>query len=832
MELDLGTWLKKRRRALDLTQEDLAERATCSVNTIRKIESGDLMPSKALAQEIARALDLPSEAHAEFIQFARNPNATASENAFTTTQLVTTPNAPAPEKFRVPAPLGPAIGRDHDTNVVTRILRLPTTRLVTLTGPPGTGKTRLALEIAAALQDEFQHGAAFVELAPIPQANLVESAIAQALDVRTTPQTTLTNALRAFLRDTQLLLVLDNLEHLLDAAPLIGELLRAAPQLKILTTSREALHVYGEREVPVAPLTIPILNPLPTWNALERYAAVQLFVERAQTVNADFELTPANAETIARLCVELDGLPLALEMAAARVKWETPEALLPQLTRRLETLERRARDVETRQQTLRGAMDWSYELLEHAEKRALRQLAIFRGGFTANAAESVIGANAPELLPRLVEKSLVQVEEARGQARYILLETIREYASEKLNAADEAEHAREKHWAFFLALAKTVGTDMLHPPSPDAIAQLHTEESNLRTALDWTISSGRGEYALELAGALVPFWYHSSQMSEGMAWLAQVLNMNLQVNAELAFTRARARNGYAEFLRLVGATAPARELLEQAIMDWRRSGERGRAHLAFALLALSRLALYQGDDELAGKAAHEALEVYQRLGDELGQARSYRRLTEWALNELDYAYASECIERALDLSNAVGNLFERAADFLQRGDIARARGDYVRAQNDYRAAQEVNQIANEVLIETQLLRRLGLVAALRGDLAQAEGILARAIRVASAVKNRVNLAYVFAALALCAALQKRPDAAMHWVGTMDASLEALANVLIVPEVIEYELTQELVRQQASEADIEKWYAEGRLLSPEQAVAKLLTLAEHQIGKPQ
>ena len=821
MELDLGTWLKKRRRVLDLTQDDLAERATCSVNTIRKIESGDLMPSKALAQEIARALDLPSEAHAEFIQFARNPNATAPENAFTTTQTVPTPSAPAPEKFRVPAPLGLAIGRDHDTNVVTRILRLPTTRLVTLTGPPGTGKTRLALEIAAELQDEFQHGAAFVELAPIPQANLVESAIGQALDVRTTQQTTLTNALRAFLRDKQLLLVLDNLEHLLDAAPLIGELLSDAPQLKILTTSREALRVYGEREIPVAPLTIPTLNPLPAWNALERYAAVQLFVERAQTVKADFELTPANAETIARLCVELDGLPLALEMAAARVKWETPEALLPQLTRRLETLERRTRDVETRQQTLRGAMDWSYDLLERQEKRVLRHLGIFRGGFTIDAADAVCDVSVRASLENLVEKSLVQVEAtAADVTRYTLLETIRAYALEKLTAAGETEQARERHWAYFVGIAKTIGTDMLQPASVNALAHLQAEESNLRAALDWTLSSGNGEYALELAGALVPFWYHASQVNEGIAWLDQVLTMNVQVNAELAFTRARARDGYAEFLRMVGNVGPARKLLEEAILDWQRAGEPGRPYLGFALLALSRLALYQGDDALAQQTGEQALQVYAALGDTIGQARAWRRLAEWALNELDYAYSTECIEHAMKLSKSSENQYERGVDYLQRGDIARARGDYVRALQEYENSREVNRTANEVFVETRLLRRFGLLAVMQNDFARGEILLTRAANLALSLNSRPTLAYVFGAMALSAARQARPDDAMRWAGVMDAMLDSAKIVLVVPEIIEHELTLELAKQQASELQRQKWYEEGRKLSPEQAVARL------------
>lgn len=827
MALEFGQWLKRRRRILDLTQDDLAERAFCSVNTIRKIESGDLTPSKTLAQEIARALDLPPETHAEFLRFARTPHATAPENAFLTAGVAALPtSAPPPEspppaptvKFHAPAPLTSAIGREHDTGVVTRVLRLPATRLVTLTGPPGTGKTRLALEIVNELQDEFEHGASFVALAPVSQLAQFESAIAQALDVRSTAQMPLTQALRAFLREKQLLLVLDNFEHILDAAPIVTDLLTNAPRLKILATSRERLRVYGEREIPVTPLDVPSLAPLPPWSELEGYSAVQLFIERAQAVKAGFTLTSENAAAVARLCVGLDGLPLAIEMAAARVKWEMPQQLLTQLARRLEIQAGSTRDLAKRQQTLRSTLDWSYGLLDDQEKFVLRHLGIFRGSFTEEAASAVCGFSTGAILETLVEKSLVKQEHNPQQGTsYSLLEIIRKYALENLEAEKEEEAARQRHWEFYYALAQTMGTDMSRIESVDAFDRLKRAQDNLNSALQWAITTQRARQALELAASVAPFWYHASAIAEGVEQLEQVLAMNSQISDDLIIARARARNVFADFLRLDGDLVRAQAMGNQAIADWRSLGETDKAQLAFALLGMARTAWWVGDQERALSNAREALGLFESLNDLNGQATAWRRLGECALHQLDYTHARECLDRSLELTNQTGNLFGQLISYLERGDIARAVGDLDGALADYEQAAKVNEVAREFFPTLRLMHRFGVIATLRGDPVRGEELLSQALRIATERHTRFNVLLVFAGLAMCMALQERPAEAMRWTGLMEKTIESFHAVLRVPDILEHAKTMELLKQQATPEQLEVWRREGQALTLEQAV---------------
>lgn len=827
MNLEFGPWLKKRRRLLDLTQDDLATRAFCSVNTVRKIEAGDLTPSKDLSLAIAAALEIPVASRTEFVRFARN-GATVPENAFSATPP--TPLAPAALhaspptvvapglRFQTPAPLTGAIGRDHETSVAIRILRLPGTRLMTLTGPPGTGKTRLAIEVATQLQDEYQQGAAFVPLAPVSQPALVETAIAQTLGVGTGGQTTIAQALRAFLRDKELLLVLDNFEHLLDAAPGITELLQHAPRLKIMTTSRERLRLYGERELAVDPLAVPRLSSIRMWNEFENYAAVQLFVERAQAVKPHFELNKENAYAIAQLCVELDGLPLALEMAASRVKWESPQALLPQLSRRLETLKGRARELDARQQTLRGAMDWSYDLLAEDERRVLRDLGVFRGGWTMEAANAVSGFGVGEILENLCEKSLVkQEQDAQGHTRYSLLEMIREYALEKLNAAGRAQAAHESHWDYFYALAQTMGTNMVRIESDDAFAQLKREQENVRAALEWSLMMGQNEKALNLAAALVPFWYHSSALREAIHWLEPILAMPIRADTDLLIARAHASNIYADFLRINGDMRRARIMSEQAIADWEQVGERGRVHLAFALNGLARTAAWQGDPDNSIRLARQALGMYQELGDTLGEANSWRRIGEWAMSRGDYPYARECLDRAIVLVADSGNLFARAVSFLERGDVSRAEGDLAAARHFYELGEQVNAGAPEFFLDMRFLQHFGILCALEGDPTTGQRLLARAARRAILQNTRFNLVNVFCGLAYCAAMQDCAQEAMRWIGVMDNMLEGFDAILPALDRAEYSRILARVQDLATPEQLARWRQEGRNLSLEDAV---------------
>ncbi len=370
--------------------------------------------------------------------------------------------AEAPRYHNLPLQPTPFIGRDAEVEAACDILRHPDVRLLTLVGPPGIGKTRLSIEVAANLIPDFADGVYFVSLAPISDPVLVASAIALTLRVKESQDQSLRETLQRFLSDRQILLVLDNFEQVVDAAPLLAELLEACPHLKVLATSREVLHLYGEYDYPVPPLSLPDLNRFPDLEALSRYEAVELFLQRAQAVSPDFELTDRNAHTVAEICQRLDGLPLAIELAAARILVLTPEELLERLKSRLKLLTGGARNLPERQRTLQAAIDWSYNLLDAGEQALFRRLGVFVGECTLKAIEEVcssieteeLGIDTLNGVTSLLGKSLLRREEGiGGDSRFYMLETIREYATEKLQEGGEFDPTSDRHCDYFLQFA-------------------------------------------------------------------------------------------------------------------------------------------------------------------------------------------------------------------------------------------------------------------------------------------------------------------------------------------------------------------------------------------
>jgi predicted ATPase/transcriptional regulator with XRE-family HTH domain len=508
-----GYWLRRRRKALDLTQAELAQRVSCSLDLIQKIETDARKPSRQLAEKLADSLGLDVAERVAFVQAARAERAVD--------QLVL-PSQPVEQwqrssRHTLPAQPTPLIGREQECAALGHLLRRSDTRLVTLSGPGGIGKTRLGLQMAAELIDDFPDGVYFVELAPIRKPPLVSSAIAQTLGLRETGGQPLVTQLKQFLGDKRLLLLLDNFEHLLDAAPLVAELLAGATRLKVLATSRERLHLRGEKEVAVPPLALPDHANLPPLDQLSQYAAVALFRARALDTRPDFQLTNANATIVAEICVRLDGLPLAIELAAARVKLFTPEALLTRLSSRLTLLTGGARDLPLRQQTIRATIDWSYHLLDGDEQVLFARLGVFVGGWTLEAAEAVCqGENDLSLgvvdgMATLVNQSLVQQQESSArEARFTMLETIREYALERLEASGEAERLRQQHARYYLTLGEVVFPDSPSPWYPARMAALDRDYDNLWSALAWSQTSADDpELALRLTGALRILWFFS-----------------------------------------------------------------------------------------------------------------------------------------------------------------------------------------------------------------------------------------------------------------------------------------------------------------------------------
>ena len=438
----------------------------------------------------------------------------------------------------------PLVGREREVEEVAERIRSEEVRLLTLTGPAGTGKTRLALQAGGDLLEEFEDGVFFVALAAITDPELVPSTIAGPLGVKESAAQPLTETLKSFLQEKHLVLVLDNFEQVLEGARVVGELVSACPKLKVLVTSRTPLRLYGEQEYPVPPLALPDPKVLPPVKVLTQYEAVRLFVERAKAVKADFSVSNENAPALAEICARLDGLPLAIELAAARVRMLPPQKMLERLGDRLRLLKGGARDLPTRQQTLRGAIDWSYELLEEYEKTLFGRLSVFAGGRTLEAIETVCDPegdlDALEGIESLLEKSLLRQEEGPGgEPRYVMLEIVHEYAREKLEESGEAEEARRRHAEFFLGLAEETETEMRGPEQATWLDRLEAEHDNLRGALSWALERGGPELGLHLAVAFWWFWEARGYFDEGRRWLEQALAKGSRASS----ARAKALDG-------------------------------------------------------------------------------------------------------------------------------------------------------------------------------------------------------------------------------------------------------------------------------------------------
>ena len=516
----------------------------------------------------------------------------------------------------------PLVGREREVAEVAGLLRDGGVRLLTLTGPGGTGKTRLGLQVAAENLDEFEGGVFFVTLANIADPALVAPTIAGALGIGVVDGRPAEDGLEDFLRDREMLLVLDNLEQVIEAAPLVGELLAGCPGLKVLATSRGLLRIYGEREYPVPGLGLPDPQRLPPVDELADYEAVGLFLERARSVKGDFGITDQNAPAVVGICVRLDGLPLAIELAAARVKLLPPEKILQRLeSNRLKLLAGGARDLPERQQTLRGAIDWSHALLEESERTLFARLAVFSGGCTMRAMEEICDIeDALEGAESLLDKGLIRREEKdRGEPRFVMLETIHEYARERLRERADAQTTRRRHARYFLSLAEESEPTLGGPEQVAWFERLETENDNLRAALTWAIEHGEAELGLRLAQALRPFWYARGHYVEGRGWVARFLGdlAGLFVGKE---DYVRARDLYEEVLAL------SRQMEDAATS-------------AGCLIQLGYISLFQGDLPNAKALAEEAVTLSRELGHTANLAR--------ALNCLGWAHLlAEDQERA------------------------------------------------------------------------------------------------------------------------------------------------------------------------------------------
>ncbi|HEY1294349.1 MAG TPA: helix-turn-helix domain-containing protein, partial [Chloroflexota bacterium] len=661
-----------------LSQEALAERAGLGVSTLKALERNSRQrPRAGTLARIADALQLtPADRSLLLVlgtpEIPRSPNPTEPPE-------VSAEHPPRARSTRLPIASTALIGRDAELAEARTLLdpSRGSVRLLTLVGTAGVGKTRLALDVAAALASTFRDGAVFVDLSVLREPGLLSATIAQALEIREGGGRSARELLVESLSDAELLLLLDNFEHLVPAAPLLVDLLAECPRLALLVTSRAALRVRDEQRFVVRPLATPSVNH--SFETIAASPAVRLFSERAQAVVPNFQLEARAAGAVAAICRQLDGLPLAIELAAARTGLLEPRALLSRLQRRLPLLTVGAADLPTRQQTLLTTLTWSHDLLGPADQVLFRRLAVFVGGWTLDAAE-VIAADVRlpadrvlDGLQALADSSLAQrLDQSTDEARFEMLETVREYAAARLTESGEESALRDAHLEYYVTLAEQVAPQLFGPALVESLARLDGDVGNFRAALDWARERGHSAMGLRLAGALAPFWGTRGHTGEALSWLSRFIAEmdSLEVAAAV---RARALHGAGMLANTHGEQQQAMTWLDGAVVLYREAGEDVAA--VRAMNTRSGVDYDLGDLQGAMVRLQECVELGRATTD-LGElARALANLGEVYYHLADLERAESCHQEALDLARQAGRVDIEAYQLSDLGNVARRRGD-------------------------------------------------------------------------------------------------------------------------------------------------------------
>jgi predicted ATPase/DNA-binding XRE family transcriptional regulator len=762
--------LRRLREAAGLTQEELAEKADLSAKGISDLERGERRrPYPHTVRALAEALELPKEERASLL--ATVPRRESFRAAATTASV---------SEYVLQVPSTPLVGRERELEVIKASLHRPEVRLLTLTGTGGVGKTRLALEAVRESAQHFPDGSVVVALASLSSPDLVIATVVWSLGLRETKSQSSHEVLSTYLRDKQLLLVLDNLEHVLAAAPEVAELMEVCPDLCVLVTSRAPLHLRGEHEYPVPPLTLPASTKSPEIEDVSNSASGRLFVERAKEASPTFELTAENAGAVASICRRLAGLPLALELAAAKATFLDPVTMLSRLEQALST--GWARDLPERQRTIRASLDWSYNLLDGPQQQLFGRLSVFSGGFTLEAAEAVGAAreedgsgNVLDLLGRLVDQSLVVRSLTEGASRYGMLEPVRQYALERLEESGKAGEARRRHVQFFLALAEQAEPEIKGQDQVEWLDRLEADNGNMSAAIGRSLEAGDALTVARFGWALGMYWVMRLRQGEGRLWMEQVVSSS-DLPAKM---RGRIRWALSVCMYGFGDDRRLQRLAEEGVVLSREARDRFGEGLALGIHGFAALQL--GELDQATRLLEESLEIFREQRDAWASAHVLNHLAVVPLRQEDYPRAVGYAEEALALTHRTGDRFAANISLNLLAQAAWASGEHRLADRYLR----------EALVDAYEIRAW------------------------------MDAAYCVQGLAAAAGERDEQQRAAQMLGAADAMLETAGPRFRAMATDDHELhrhTVSAVREQLGERAWTSAWDEGRAMTFDEAVA--------------
>jgi predicted ATPase len=843
-----GLWLKGRRKALRLTQEELAGRISCSGALVRKIEAEERVASQPLAELMADAFHIVPNERAAFVQFAQGRlDAITAERA-----LWLTLHSAKSHANNLTAPPTALLGRVRELERLRELLLLDGERgrLITLTGPPGIGKTRLAVEVGAELLDYFEDGVFFVGLASIADPDLVLASIANVLSLPDKGGESLLSNLQQSISSKQMLLLLDNFEQVVDASPTVVELLGACPYLKVLVTSRESLHVHGERQFPVPPLALPAPEVARNAQALANYPAIALYAQRAQDVQPEFALNENNVQAVAAICRRLDGLPLAIELAAARVGLFSPQEMQARLDEPdagLSMLAGGPPNLPARQRTLRAAINWSYNLLNEEEQALFARLGVFVGGFTLAAVQAVCNLGSgyrvsgvrenssdpishyplpatryplpPQIdisegIESLLDKSLLKREVGLdGESRFTMLETLRDYSLERLGASGSLPTLRENHVRYYLGFAAEAGAQLDGEQELLWLKRLDREYENIRAAIAWSIENEAGAAtALRFASALGSYWVRHGHVSDARNFLSAAL---ARANEVRSLEKATALSVAGRLALLQGDHPAGRSLSTQSLDLYRELGD--RTGMSTVLNRLGTEYNRAGDFKQGRQALEEALAIAREIGDPKAIAEALGHLGSSIQEFGNHRDALPLFEECLALARQAQNKGLIGSVLLTLGDIARLDGDYARARSNFEESVALFEASGGKMGRAFALANLAQVILKEGDPTNAAPLLAESQALFRQMGHRRGLLLCLDGFAALYLLKGNLTRAISLLSATQAAMDRNETFLETVDRLEFEKHVAEARALEGEPMWSRAWAEGQSMTIEQAI---------------